>query len=492
MITEEGRPFRNRQRQELEQFLNQCGLEYDPSISYSVVLRDDETNGIIASGSLSGCLLKCVAVREDCRGQGLLPQVMDKLYEEMYLSGNYRFGGFTKPEKRTSFTHVNLYPVIRTEDMVMVEYGRGHFSGELQKIRLQCADMSEAQRSAFWKELVQKPGSFPLCLFRPEEIPHYFLKPEKAVRAQYQMADALAAAVHSAVLGGDDMTLHTEYLIRYALRAEVMTTPKPGLVDLNDSGAHTDMDFALFMKSTDAVAPYLMVMFETGRQLEDLRDIFASIRKTGIEAEHAMFEATAGVNTHKGMIFSMGIIAASAGYCLKQNGYISADRVLELSGLMCAETLQEDFRNMEERDPVTHGEKLYRRYGEKGIRGEAMKGFPVLGNTALPVMRMSRDEDDNRRYLRVLTAVMSRLQDTNILTRGSYEDLAWLKQEAGKLLPDPEEELLKDMNKECIRKNISPGGAADMLACTILLDRLEKLSREYAAGNAVLPCLETQ
>ncbi|MDO4191856.1 MAG: triphosphoribosyl-dephospho-CoA synthase [Erysipelotrichaceae bacterium] len=492
MITEEGRPFRNRQRQELEQFLNQCGLEYDPSISYSVVLRDDETNGIIASGSLSGCLLKCVAVREDCRGQGLLPQVMDKLYEEMYLSGNYRFGGFTKPEKRTSFTHVNLYPVIRTEDMVMVEYGRGHFSGELQKIRTQCADMSGAQRSAFWKDLVQKPGSFPLCLFRPEEIPHYFLKPEKAVRAQYQMADALAAAVHSAVLGGDDMTFHTEYLIRYALRAEVMTTPKPGLVDLNDSGAHTDMDFALFMKSTDAVAPYLTVMFETGRQLEDLRDVFASIRKTGIEAERAMFEATAGVNTHKGMIFSMGIIAASAGYCLKQNGYISADRVLELSGLMCAETLQEDFRNMEERDPVTHGEKLYRRYGEKGIRGEAMKGFPVLGNTALPVMRMSRDEDDNRRYLRVLTAVMSRLQDTNILTRGSYEDLAWLKQEAGKLLPDPEEELLKDMNKECIRKNISPGGAADMLACTILLDRLEKLSMEYAAGNAVLPCLERQ
>ncbi|MDO5120869.1 MAG: triphosphoribosyl-dephospho-CoA synthase [Erysipelotrichaceae bacterium] len=492
MITEEGRPFRNRQRQELEQFLNQCGLEYDPSISYSVVLRDDETNGIIASGSLSGCLLKCVAVREDCRGQGLLPQVMDKLYEEMYLSGNYRFGGFTKPEKRTSFTHVNLYPVIRTEDMVMVEYGRGHFSGELQKIRTQCADMSGAQRSAFWKDLMQKPGSFPLCLFRPEEIPHYFLKPEKAVRAQYQMADALSAAVHSAVLGGDDMTFHTEYLIRYALRAEVMTTPKPGLVDLNDSGAHTDMDFALFMKSTDAVAPYLTVMFETGRQLEDLRDVFASIRKTGIEAEHAMFEATAGVNTHKGMIFSMGIIAASAGYCLKQRGHISADRVLELSGLMCAETLQEDFRNMEERDPVTHGEKLYRRYGEKGIRGEAMKGFPVLGNTALPVMRMSRDEDDNRRYLRVLMAVMSRLQDTNILTRGSYEDLAWLKQEAGKLLPDPEEELLKDMNKECIRKNISPGGAADMLACTILLDGLEQSSEEYAAGNAVLPCLETQ
>ncbi|MBQ1530773.1 MAG: triphosphoribosyl-dephospho-CoA synthase [Solobacterium sp.] len=492
MITEEGRPFRNREKQELEQFLNQCGLEYDPSISYSVVLREDKTGGIIASGSLSGCLLKCVAVREDCRGHGLLPQVMDKLYEEMYQSGNYRFGGFTKPEKRTSFTHVNLYPVIRTEDMVMVEYGRGHFSGELRKLRAKCADMSAVQRSAFWKELTQKPGSFPLCLFSPEEIPHYFLKPEKAVKAQYRMADALASAVHTAVIGGDEMTFHTEYLIRYALRAEVMTTPKPGLVDLNDSGAHNDMDFALFMKSTDAIAPYLTVMFETGRELEDLKEAFAAIRRTGIEAERAMFGATEGVNTHKGMIFSMGIIAASAGCCLRQSGHISADRVLELSGLMCAETLQEDFKNMEQRDPVTHGEKLYRQYGEKGIRGEAMKGFPVLRRTALPVMRTNRNEDDNRMYLRVLTAVMSELQDTNILTRGSYEDLAWLKQEAGRLLPDPEEDQLKDMNTECIRKNISPGGAADMLACTILLDKLEWLSEELAAGHVILPCMEEQ
>ena len=87
---------------------------------------------------------------------------------------------------------------------------------------------------------------------------------------------------------------------------------------------------------------------------------------------------------------------------------------------------------------------------------------------------------------------MSELQDTNILTRGSYEDLAWLKQEAVRLLPDPDEAKLKAMNEECIRKNISPGGAADMLACAILLDRLEQLSAEIDAGHTVLPCLETQ
>lgn len=492
MIIEEGRPFRNRQKQELEEFLNQCGLEYDPLISYSVVLREDETGGIIASGSLSGCLLKCVAVGEDHRGQGLLPQVMDQLYQEMYMSGNYRFGGFTKPEKRTSFTHVNLYPVIRTEDMVMVEYGRGHFFGELQKIRSQCRDMSEAQRSVCWKERMQKQGSFGQCLFRPEEIPHYFLKPEKAFKAQYRMADALASAVHAAVLDGDEMTFHAGYLIRYALRAEVMTTPKPGLVDLKDSGSHTDMDFDLFMKSTDAIAPYLTVMFETGRQIEDLKEVFAAIRRTGIEAERAMFESTAGVNTHKGMIFSMGIVAAAAGYCLKHSGCFSWERILELSGLMCAETLEEDFRDMEQREPLTHGEKLYRKYGEKGIRGEAMTGFPVLRNAAMPAMRKNRDENENSRYLRVLTAVMSKLQDTNILTRGSFEDLAWLKQEAGKLLPEPDEMRLKELNAECIRKNISPGGAADMLACTILLDRLEQLSAEQEAGHEILPCLETQ
>ena len=100
----------------------------------------------------------------------------------------------------------------------------------------------------------------------------------------------------------------------YALMAEVGATPKPGLVDRCDSGAHADMNYATFEASTAAIVPYLTQMFEQGTAWEshDYNMLFEAIRLTGIEAEKAMFAATDGVNTHKGMIFSMGTIAAAS------------------------------------------------------------------------------------------------------------------------------------------------------------------------------------
>lgn len=100
----------------------------------------------------------------------------------------------------------------------------------------------------------------------------------------------------------------------YALMAEVGATPKPGLVDRHDSGAHTDMDYDTFAASTTAIVPYLARMFEAGYTWEskDFNALFESIRPIGIEAEKAMFAATDGVNTHKGMIFSMGTIAGGS------------------------------------------------------------------------------------------------------------------------------------------------------------------------------------
>ena len=98
-----------------------------------------------------------------------------------------------------------------------------------------------------------------------------------------------------------------------ALLGEVYTTPKPGLVDLKDNGAHKDMDVHTFEKSTAAIAPYIAEMFCEGyANQQSLENLFARIRQIGIEAEKAMFEATKGINTHKGILFTMGIISGAA------------------------------------------------------------------------------------------------------------------------------------------------------------------------------------
>ena len=114
-----------------------------------------------------------------------------------------------------------------------------------------------------------------------------------------------------------------EFCIRNALLKEVGTTPKPGLVDLHDTGAHKDMDYDTFVKSTYAIKPYILRMAVEGFHWNhELKNLFPHIREIGKQAEKAMFQATDGVNTHKGIIFTMGILATAAGYELKTNGHI--------------------------------------------------------------------------------------------------------------------------------------------------------------------------
>ena len=128
--------------------------------------------------------------------------------------------------------------------------------------------------------------------------------------------------------------------------AEVGATPKPGLVDRCDSGAHADMNYATFEASTAAIVPYLTQMFEQGTTWEshDYNMLFEAIRLTGIEAEKAMFAATDGVNTHKGMIFSMGTIAAAAGLFYRRHEHFDAEKILMLAGYLCYDAVRKDFQ----------------------------------------------------------------------------------------------------------------------------------------------------
>jgi len=299
--------------------------------------------------------------------------------------------------------------------------------------------------------------------------------------------------LHNLQVGVIEKELHaTGAILAYdALTEEVKTSPKPGLVDSIDSGAHRDMNINTFMRSADAVAPYLGIMLIQGFIVPtDGGILFREIQKTGIAAERAMYEATGGVNTHKGAIFTLGLLMAAAGSSLRTGRPVSRDlfnRVRELFGGPIGSEIEAALG----REPVTFGEKLIHR-GNPGIRGEAASGFPAITETGLPALCEARaagaGTEDAK--LHVLLNLMANLNDTCVIRRGGYAGSEWLKERALQILAETEigsaerRRALAEMNSECIKRNISPGGAADLLAATLLADSLgaEALERSGEPG----------
>src|SRR5699024_1050695 len=175
------------------------------------------------------------------------------------------------------------------------------------------------------------------------------------------------------------MASHIGLLMQKSLLYEVNATLKPGLVDRAHNGAHQDMSLITFADSAYALTPYFIQCAREGLNFsgkkEELPGLFKKLRVLGIEGEKNMREATGGVNTHKGMVFSGGIFCCCAGYGA---GSLMADfrdnDFLKIFGEVCrslTSNLMADYKGLEERGPRTHGEKLYAEYQVEGIRGEA-------------------------------------------------------------------------------------------------------------------------
>ncbi|MDD2979970.1 MAG: triphosphoribosyl-dephospho-CoA synthase CitG [Hespellia sp.] len=270
-------------------------------------------------------------------------------------------------------------------------------------------------------------------------------------------------------------------LAKKAMLDEVFTTPKPGLVDCYSNGAHTDMDLRTFQKSADVITPYLIQMCETGAYSPKLiADTFAEIREIGMEAEKAMYQATGGVNTHKGMIFSMGIMAASAGYCISHGYQMTENTLFFLEQKLVRDTLLKEMRVLRETEQelqTTNGENLYRRTGIEGIRGEAVSGYESVRKHALPVFYrgMKDGRDYNCVKLQTLFSLMKWVQDSNIGSRRGEQTLEMVHRCADTFLKNggayqrDAVEQLKQMDAFFIVENISAGGCADLLAVTIFV-----------------------
>ena len=283
-------------------------------------------------------------------------------------------------------------------------------------------------------------------------------------RSRAHGLDAVKAATEALL---DEFCADTlAYAAHFALERELRTTPKPGLVDLHNNGAHTDMDVPLFLKSAASLVPYFKTVVRLG-----LKDAGMEPLKTaGLDAERAMFAATNGVNTHKGMIYSMGLLLYGMGKALTFGG----DAVGHAAALARSDADERLSHAKAERD--TNGAKVYCDHGARGAVGEAADGF---FHALYCADRLTAHQASGNPGALALLDVMIVLSDTNLLHRGGAEGLSFVQDRAKAIAFLPEDERLAAMgalDNEMIARNLSPGGAADVLALGYLLDAWRALS----------------
>lgn len=284
------------------------------------------------------------------------------------------------------------------------------------------------------------------------------------------------------------------HLATQALQAELDTTPKPGLVDKDNNGAHRDMDYVLMQRSIDTLHPYFVKLALLG--CADALPTHTSIRDIGIEAEKAMLSATNGVNTHKGALFSMGLAVVAAAH---EERKIAANEEQILKERNGGEdvlvSLQTTIKALAASFPDTNGThgskaKLLSK-GTTAIKGaldNAREGYEMLFAEWLPFYIERRKEHDEHTLHKTLLRIMCDLDDTNVIYRTDLATAEEVKQEARALLDsfskahtaeDKEKRIaaellaLKDMDKRYTARNISPGGAADMLSLTIFIGSIQ-------------------
>ncbi|MBR0139619.1 MAG: citrate lyase holo-[Firmicutes bacterium] len=425
--------------------------------------------------------------------------------------------------------------------------------GDAKEVKKVCAGLDDSLpvgRLFDLDVLYMSPEGFPEKVSREE----LGFSPRKCLICELPSSECAAIRRHSA----KELSLAAAELIfldfmgraaEKALTDEVSLTPKPGLVDLKDSGAHRDMDHVSFERSAGAIGPYITEMARAGFEYETggsepgdtgpgngaepscleqsqevqgggLSSLAKEIKALGIEAEKAMMRATGGVNTHRGAVYSMGIIAASLGAAyaeliaelesgriegfagaegsdervLRENSLADAQNVSsepdifggsKLKGFMrsavraaSAELAEElDALRTESEVKASHGSLVLEKYGAKGIRREAAEGFPLA-------FEALSEYEKSGSWKKVLLYLMTKTDDTTVLYRKGPEGLRHMKSEAQKLYALceggeglAEEELdrkLSLMNEDFSSRGISPGGCADLLSCAMLLKDFEE------------------
>ncbi len=266
-------------------------------------------------------------------------------------------------------------------------------------------------------------------------------------------------------------------LARQALIDEVSATPKPGLVDKNNCGSHSDMNIDTFLCSADALKPYFYEFAVYGKDTanEPVESILTNARKMGLDAENAMYKATNGVNTHKGLIFSLGLICISTGRLLAKGQTVSLESICDTAKMIVKGICEADYSVIKTDSSMTSGERFYKEYGIKGSRGEAESGFETvrLYSYNFLVKCINDGMTENEALVRTLLKLMSVVTDTNMIKRGGIVLAEKIKGKSAELIYT-DLDSIKEFDTQLIKDNLSPGGSADLLAVTWFIYNLER------------------
>lgn len=261
-----------------------------------------------------------------------------------------------------------------------------------------------------------------------------------------------------------------------ALLDEVRLSPKPALVDARSSGAHQDLSLSLMERSAESLREMFVAMSVAatwhGEVSQALRE---QIGQLGREGEQRMLAVTGGVNTHRGAIWALGLLVTAA--TLSPQG-TSAEDICFCAGQIA----QIEDRAVSVQSTLSHGQMVLQKHGKQGAKQQAQQGFPAIRQHALPQLRQTRQHSMREEFARLdaLLALMQHLDDTCVLHRAGLNGLSRMQQGAGKVLALggytslAARRELHLLEIDLLRLNASPGGAADLLAATIFVDRVER------------------
>ncbi|MEI8387735.1 MAG: triphosphoribosyl-dephospho-CoA synthase [Verrucomicrobiota bacterium] len=255
-----------------------------------------------------------------------------------------------------------------------------------------------------------------------------------------------------------------------ALLLELEAYPKPGLVSPRDSGAHADMDYVLMCRSANALLRPFASIAAAGREGGSFE---LSLIPPGLAAEREMLVATGGINTHRGAIFTLGMLVAAMARASARPTTPDGIRAVLL------ETWGDDLKAHASSDlsVASHGALVRRTTGTGGARAEAARGFPGVFETGLPVYReaLASGLDPNAARIQTLFALMEATEDSNVIFRGGTDAADFVRRaaaeflEAGGCRSDGWFARAEELHRTLIRRNLSPGGCADLLSGTLLV-----------------------
>ena len=254
---------------------------------------------------------------------------------------------------------------------------------------------------------------------------------------------------------------------------EADLSPKPALVDRRGNGAHTDLHLGLMHASALSLWPAFKEMAEAAIEFGEvgvpLREAIGLIEREG---EEVMLATTGGVNTHRGAIWALGLLVAAA--ALESANTKASAVTLRAARLALLDDCYAP-------RPLSHGAQVAQRYGARGAREEAQLGFPAVIQRALPQLKLSRAAGHGEQNARLdaLLAIMTNLADTCVLYRAGEQGLQTMQLgaqavlDAGGSASLAGRRRLHELDQQLIALNASPGGAADLLAACLFIDRIE-------------------